>query len=1143
MKKFKTIKSRLYGGFALALLLVIAGGILSYFTINSQVSQAGWVEHTYKVMNQTEQIQRLVFEMEASRRGFRATGDKKFLGPYYLSLPQVPAALAQLKILTEDNPLQFNTTVRLERHVNDLLVFWRGIGEEPLPRDRITKITEEEVGKMSLIRDDIAKIMNDERTLLADRNKENKFSSNRSLNIILLNTAIIIAIALTLMAVTFKELSSRLGAQEELRGKLNEVVALNKMATEKNWLLSGMSEMNGSLQGITNMKDVADKALFALVKYLEVPGGALYYYDGEKEELSCYAGVALPANAPQTVRLGEGVIGTAVTKRTPTVLKGIPEGYWKLSSSLGAARPDSLVCVPLWMDNELKGVIELATFSEMLPQQMQLIEVVSSTIAIAMNVASARSRVMTLLNEVQLQKEVLETQQEELRQSNEELTRQSEILQASEEELRVQEEELRQVNAEMMENNKALEFAREELSKKARELELNSRYKSEFLANMSHELRTPLNSVLILAKILQENKQENLTPKQMEYAGIIHKSGTDLLTLINDILDLSKIEAGKVDFNFEKTSLADMFASQEQLFQVVADEKKISFEQELKPGTPVHIVTDRQRVEQVIRNLLSNAFKFTPAGGTIKLVAEQKREGFVHFSVIDNGVGIPADKQQLIFEAFRQVDGSTSRKYGGTGLGLSISRELVSRLSGEISLRSEEGKGSIFSFSIPVTPDISAEEIKAEKEALEEDAFLPPLSMPVFGDENDLPQQSIVEDDRDKLEKNERPVLIVEDDAAFAGIVRDFARGKGYKTIVALTGDEGLYCARKYRPSAIILDMGLPVIDGNSLLKILKNNEELKDILVHVISANEVSGMVMNNVQGYSQKPLEMHDLESVFSGITSMLEEGFKKVLVVSADERNKHGVLENLSKERKLSTSFTRVKDTNEALAQLEHEKFDCVLVHCEGDMAMAANELKRIREKMGTTAAPIIVLLATDITQANEVQLRKYADAIIRQSAQSRDRLMDELELFLFKVKEIQTSARPVGHAAINNSVLKGKKILLADDDMRNVFSLSALLDEQGIEVVSAGDGNEALEMLQQNPDVDLVLMDIMMPGMDGYEAMRRIRLNPRHTNLPVIALTAKAMAGDREKCIEAGASDYISKPVENNKLLSLLRVWLS
>lgn len=1131
------LKFRLYAGFALALILVTVGGIFSYITFVHQRTQGQWVEHSYEVITTAQRLNRYVYEVESAGAAYRSTGVKKFLDHYYQTGPKILPLAGDLRKLVADNIAQYRRAGRLENGVIALMNYWQELHmrDSNYIFSNQLIVTQKERQYADTVHSVTAEIISEERALLIDRTAANKASVGRAINMLILNTLFILLVAVTLMIVSFRELSSRMKIQQELRRKLKDVEDLNQITTDNNWLLTGMSRINNSLSGELEIGILAKRCLDVMVDYLKVPAGALYCFEDKTNRLKLCAGVALPANAKREYDLEEGITGYAATKKEITVIENVPASYWNIEAGSGSTLPGAIICMPLWHNDNLMGVIELVAFGEVSAGILELLHTTSNAIAVAINAADARSRVMQLLERVQEQKETLETQQEELRQSNEELTRQSEILQTSEEELRVQEEELRQINDEMSVQNKALEMAREELSEKAQELEQSSRYKSEFLANMSHELRTPLNSVLILARLLEENKDGNLNKRQIEYAGVIHKSGSDLLKLINDILDLSKIEAGKVEMNIEPVSVKSMVSDLEQLFHVVAEQKSIHFTTEILPGVPDMIHTDRQRLEQVIRNLLSNAFKFTPNDGAIKLSWISKPDG-LHIAVSDTGAGVPEEKQQLIFEAFRQVDGSTSRKYGGTGLGLSISKELMKRLGGEIRLKSEEGKGSTF------TVVMNAEGMSTVATAVKKDAVMPlqeevqPIPIP----ERPATETAQVEDDRDKFSKQDKLVLIIEDDASFATILRDFAREKGYKTIVALNGNDGLFFARKYLPAAILLDMNLPLIDGNSILKILKSNEDLKHILVHVISAGEISIQVRDKVEGYTQKPLQAPDLELVFSGISEQLQSRFKKVLIVSDGVLLHHPSLQSLSDKRQLQTQYNHVASQEAAATELRQKNYDAVILDAGTDIEAGIGKLNKLRQLAGNKGMPIIVYLDHDISEADELKLKKEAAAIVRNSTFSTDRLMDELELFLYKLKE--TTPKQTGLVTASENNLSGQKVLLADDDMRNVFSLSALLEEQGIEVITAADGKEALEQLEEHNDIRLVLMDIMMPEMDGYEAMRRIRSNVRHKHLPVIALTAKAMAGDREKCIAAGASDYIAKPIESSKLLSLIRVWM-
>lgn len=1131
-----SLKTRLYLGFSVAILLVIAGGVFTYITFKKQRSQAEWVEHSYEVITTAQRINRYVYEIESAGTAYRSTHLFKYLDPYFEIHPKILPAFYDLRKMVLDNPSQLKKTIGIEKELIGVLNYWEGLGvrhDTNYVFSHIKEITNEEGAMLEKIHNDIQDMVIEERLLLSERNGANTESVSRASIALVLNTGFILLVALTLMVISFREFNNRLKAQKELQVKLRETETLNDNANANNWLLTGMNIVNASLQGDATIDALAYNNLHALINYLELPAGAFYCYDDETKLLKLCAGKGLPATAKKFYALHEGITGEAATQKGLTVVKDIPANYWRLESATGSNTPGTVACMPLWHDNDLVGLIELVSFTAMPERAMELLRNNAHAIAVAVNAAGSRKKVMELLTRVQDQKEILETQQEELRQSNEELTRQSEILQASEEELRVQEEELRQVNDEMSVQNKALEMARQELSKKAEELEQSSTYKSEFLANMSHELRTPLNSVLILARLLEENKEQNLTPKQMEYAGIIHKSGSDLLKLINDILDLSKIEAGKVEMNIEPVAVKGINRNLEQLFLVVAEEKQINFITNIDPAVPTHIQTDGQRLEQVIKNLLSNAFKFTPKEGTIELAWTVQADG-LHIAVSDTGAGIPADKQQLIFEAFRQADGSTSRKYGGTGLGLSISKELMKRLGGEIRLVSAEGQGSTFTIVMPTgTGSNPLTNATPAPVAMQE--------APIPVKEVVAPEEQLVDDDRNTIGKQDKLILIVEDDANFASILRDFARQKGFKTIVALNGNDGLFFARKFLPAAIILDMNLPLIDGNSILKILKNNEELKHILVHVVSAGEISLQVRGKVEGYTQKPLQVADLETVFNDISSQLEARLKKVLVISDGVLLHHPFLQSLSDERQLQTQYHLVKTLTEAGIELQSHQYDGVVLDAGTDMSESIARLNQLRQITTARNLPVIVYLDHDISEADELALKKNAAAIVRNSTFSGDRLMDELELFLYKLNENATQ-QPTERTPKTEKKLEGQKILLADDDMRNVFSLSALLAGHGMDVVTAADGKEALERLEENPDIRLVLMDIMMPEMDGYEAMRQIRANARYQHLPVIALTAKAMAGDREKCIAAGASDYIAKPIDSSKLLSLMHVWM-
>ncbi|RXK85629.1 response regulator [Filimonas effusa] len=1146
-----SLNTRLAFGFTVAILLVLIVGGVSFLSFRKQITEGDLVKHTYEVITEVDDIQKLLIDMETGRRGYRGTADTSFLRPYEDALPRLRPSVNQLHLLVKDNDTQRENVIQLQEGIERLLSFWSGLGKTAAfySKQDIINVTNQEKHLMDNVRVVLRKMSKDEDVLLKRREERNERSITYTTWTLCVGTVLILVIVIFLILVIVKEFRNRKKAELDLQKSFEELEALNSSNMAQNWLLKGVGELNKEMQGVGELSMLADAIMKSLVTYLQLPAGGLFIFDGNEGKLKLVSSMGLAGDVKKSYALGEGLPGRAGLGHELLEIKDVPAGYWSLESASGSGEAGLLVYVPLWLNEELKGVIELAGFKPLHPAQRDLLLTVVDSLATAINAAQAQERVRLLLERVQEQKEELEHQQEELRQTNEELTRQAEILQASEEELRVQEEELRQINTELEERNEAVEVARQSLVQKARELEVTSRYKSEFLANMSHELRTPLNSVLILANILSENKTGNLSDKQIEYAHIIHKSGSDLLKLINDILDLSKIEAGKVELNFEETSLKQIKNDIGQLFNVVAEEKDIAFAVNVDLSLPETVNTDVQRLEQVIKNLLSNAFKFTPAKGKVILdiYAESGKrtlqdrnldvsEGLIAFAVKDTGIGIPEEKQPLIFEAFQQADGSTSRKYGGTGLGLSISKELVKILGGEMHITSEEGKGSTFTVYLPlnkvaaVAPAVVARQDEGKLDTAEVDAA-------------SITPQTKVADDRNYINKGEKVMLIIEDDPQFARIVQDFARSKKYKTIVALQGDEGLYYARTYKPAAIILDMQLPVIDGWSLLKIFKNDSLLQHIPVHIISAADESRLSSDGAIAYLNKPVSKNDLENAFTLIGSHILAQIKKVLVLSGDYL-KDDNLRTLMQERQFDVEPTYAHTVEEAVAVMKEVQFDCIIADIGKDVERGVEALQRLRNEAPVADVPVIIYLDSDISPANELKLKRVSNVIIRESSFARDRLMDEMELFLYKIQEggpRPASQQPV--AVTDNNILINKKVLLVDDDMRNVFALSTALEQQQMDVITASDGKEALEQLQQHPDIQLVLMDIMMPEMDGFEAIRRIRNQLKLTRLPVIALTAKAMQGDKEKCIEAGASDYITKPVDTNRLFSLMRVWLS
>jgi len=745
------------------------------------------------------------------------------------------------------------------------------------------------------------------------------------------------------------------------------------------------------------------------------------------------------------------------------------------------------------------------------------------------------------MEELAKQGEELQTQQEELKQMNEELEEQAQNLKQQQEELQMTNEELEEQTQSLEAKNLEIEASKNDIEQKTKQLEISSRYKSEFLANMSHELRTPLNSLLILSKDLSENRNKNLDTIQVESAEIIYKSGCDLLVLINEVLDLSKIEAGKMAVNIEPVSLKNFLNELIREFKHQAEQKGLQLNLKMDKELPEFIRTDSQRLNQILKNLLSNAIKFTEKG-SVSISIVPNTESTIIISVTDTGIGIPEDKQMAVFEAFQQAEGGTSRKYGGTGLGLSISRELAKLLGVEIKLSSKLNKGSVFSLIVPLEIHQEQEDTSTDTpdsfRAKESGLFIPRLS-----NEPKYLNYPSINDDRDTITNDDKTVLIIEDDLKFATIILRQANKKGFKCLSAATGEDGLLLALKYNPQAIILDMILPGINGHAVLLELKANPSLRHIPVHIISAKERSlEPIREGAVEYLMKPVAKEDLEEAFNRIENFVNRKIKNLLIIEDNE--------NSRKAMRILIGNGDVKcfeagTGKEALAIYEQNHIDCIILDIGLPDMSGFDLIHKLENLKGHNIPPIIVYTGKELTKEENNELQKYAESIIIKGVKSEERLLDETALFLHRTISNMPKSKQL---IINNlydkeAVFHAKKILLADDDMRNLFALSKILKERGMEIIKAENGKNALEMLELHPDIDLVLMDIMMPEMDGYEAMKRIRSNVKFKNLPVIALTAKAMKDDKQKCIDAGANDYITKPIEVERLLSLMRVWLS
>lgn len=948
--------------------------------------------------------------------------------------------------------------------------------------------------------------------------------------------------------------------------------ALREMTEEserKDWFKTGQAQLNKRMRGEQDPAVLGRGIITFLAEYLDARIGAMYVADDNNrlKLLGSYA-FSRRKNLSNEFEFGEGLVGQAALEKESITLTHVPDDYIAVKSSLGETPPRNILVFPFLRDDEVKGVIELGTFDDFGQRDLDFLKQVSEGIAIAVESAQSRGRMQGLLEQTQAQSEELEASQEELRRSNEELEEQTEALKESESQLKEQQEELRQTNEELEEQatkleeqkgyiekrNVQLEETRKAVEEKARDLEMSGKYKSEFLANMSHELRTPLNSILLLSGFLSGNKDGRLEEDQVESARAIHSSGTELLTLINEVLDLSKVESGKMELVVEDVGLATFSHAVKQEFQPLADEKEIELKCDLADDLPETIRTDRQRLSQVMKNFFSNAFKFTTRGSVTLRVfrpdhgdhatsmcadADLDPEKTVCFSVVDTGSGVEVGKQKQIFEAFQQADGSTSRKYGGTGLGLSISRELAKLLGGSIGLESDPGKGSAFTLYLPERPAVEKKKSASKVDSREAN----PDPQPEKTDQQKAATGvEAVDDDRNDISPDDRSILIIEDDPVFLKVLRDLARDAGFKCLVAGDGETGLQFADYYKPSAVILDIVLPGIDGWTVMSRLKENSQTRHIPVHFMSGQEknIEAFKLGAVD-FLTKPVSPAVLDNVFGRINRMISKRVKDLLVVEDNDIQRDLIADIVGNG---DVRITFALTASEGYDQAVTGKFDCMVLDLGLPDMSGVELLDKIRTSETGNRTPVIIFTGRELTPEEKVIMDKYAESTIMKGADSVKRLLDETTLFLHRVEaDLPEKQRKILRMVHDKeSILDGKKVLMVDDDMRNVFSLKKILEEKGIHIVIGKNGRDGIDRLNENPDVDLILMDIMMPEMNGFEAMEEIRKERRFKDLPIIALTAKAMKGDRAKCIEAGANDYLAKPVDVDRLFSMLRVWL-
>jgi signal transduction histidine kinase/DNA-binding response OmpR family regulator/CHASE3 domain sensor protein len=1124
-------------GITVSIVLVILVGLSSYNALIIQHENASMVNHTRDVMRSSEAVKNLLLTTETNIRGFVITKHNMFETSYQNANQKILDEFNALRNLVSDNPAQvarLDTLSIILHNKLDLMSSQLDIlKSDQYTPDTLRALILKGKSLSSKIDFNFSRIENTEQALLVERELKAQESSAHAKLFIVFGSAIFFLVILLLFYFIRKTYNAQIASEGETKKVNAQLEKISIADQETNWVLSASANVSVAIRGEPSKNELAAK----LVKQLAETTGAmvavmyLKSQNSEHLELEATHGVNNKELVPKEVFAGQGILGQIFADKTSFHKLEVIPGYFQVVSGTGRTNPGTVFIKSFIFEGNVLGIIEMAFLFEPASTVIRLFDMISDNTAIALMAVRARATMQHLLDQTQKQAEELESQQEQLSITNEDLTRQTSLLQVSEEELRVQQEELKQINtvleekALMLEEQKStLEEARDQLELKADELERSGKFKSEFLANMSHELRTPLNSILILSRILEENKGSRFSTEEQRYASVIHNSGSDLLTLINDILDLAKVEAGKVELHHENINMDFLLGEVRNTFQKVAENKGLMLEVRADKSCPATLYLDHVRLQQILRNLLSNAIKFTSAPGKVSLTIAQEN-GEWRFAVADSGIGIPLEKQEAIFEAFQQADGSISRKFGGTGLGLSITKELAGLFNGKVSLKSIAGEGSVFTVSIPVIfeSDKSEEVLSADEKS--------PEVAP-------LPQRALVQDE------HENRLLLIEDDPFFAADMAEKARNSGFSVSLAETGKQAMELVTTFKPTAIILDMHLPDISGEELLRQLKSDSTTRTIPVHTVSAGEESDFSREGAIGFMQKPVNRKAAEGIFDLLKLEGKNRSKQRILLIEDDTLQSKYVGDFLSENDIFVLYAY--SAEEARTILSRESVDGIILDIRLTDANGLDFLDEIKTDPHYATLPVIINTAEDLSQKDLARVMKYAHPVVMKTRKSNERLLDEVKLFLKNIRP-KTPAGVVtkgtGNLLVHSErVFVGKKILIADDDMRNIFALSAVLEDAGFTIVIAMNGKEAIQKLEEESNIELVLMDVMMPEMDGIEATRSIRSQSKWLDLPIIAVTAKAMQGDRQQCLAAGANDYVSKPIDVDKLLSLIKVWL-
>jgi CheY-like chemotaxis protein/signal transduction histidine kinase/CHASE3 domain sensor protein len=1174
--------------------LFLATSVVTLNSLRQQEENRRWATHTYQVLMQLNHVQSELQASQIGARGYMLTQRADQLAMFNGAIDGLHQRIANLREMTADNPLQQSRIDSLEKMVSQ----W----QRELKANAIDPITQRKAADSAAMALELQRIQSSylerrtvstaemyviirqmiagEDRLLVARNGQldRTLSTTKVINAVAVLLGIllgILVIRLTSQLVTrplrrLTDLMTRLSRHDhdfeirrlDRRDEIGEIARALQVFKQisldtqsQAWIRSQVSAISHVLLQATTHKEFAQWLASELVPLCKAGVGLFYSFDDTRQRLDLLGsyGLRLSNRSADHYMPGEGLVGQCAIERKAIMLDNVPENYLHVDSGSGEALPHYIAILPVLYRDTLIGVLELAGFVPLTTLQRQLLDELLPIVALTLENLNRTVSTHDLLLRTQEQADdlrvselVMRQQKEVLRDNNEalqakttELEEQSERLMASEEELRVQAEELQASNEELRDKTDSLnrqkyvlEDLQQETADKAAELARGRQYKSEFLANMSHELRTPLNSLLILSRSLADNDTGNLDEEQIESARIIHDAGNSLLHLINDILDLSKVEAGKMELLIDALPLTDLIQRLRRTFAHVAEDKGLGFTLNVDAGLPPSLRTDGGKLEQVVNNLLSNAFKFTASGSVslhlgrpgsdIAVPEALLGQPLIALTVSDTGIGIPPDKFERVFNAFEQVDAGTSRQFGGTGLGLAISRRIAQLLGGDIVLRSESGSGSHFTVLLPETPP-TLSQVPAD---------MPQVGAARPGRTNSphlLPE--MIKDDRGSLAPGEISILVIEDDPAFARILVDIVHRKGYRAVAAGDGESGLQLARELQPTGILLDVSLPTMDGWTVLDKLKADDATRAIPVHFISAIDSSSLgLARGAVGFLTKPVSRESIGAALDRLLHFAAGQRRQLLIVDDDAGSRAAVRATL---RGNSVQIDEADSAEQALEKIEHTTYDCIVL----DLGLPGMSGLELLEKLADTAnglPPVVVYSGRELRHEETLELRRYVEAIVLKGARSSEQLLDELSVFLHSVRPAPRDAAA--------SELSGHRVLLVDDDMRNLFALSKVMRGWGLQVSMAQDGHKALKMLADDEPPELALMDIMMPGMDGYETIRAIRAQPRFAKLPIIALTAKAMRGDRERCLEMGASDYLSKPIDIDLLAARMRTWL-